>query len=314
MTELPAGYAFQAPAAGDVDAVGAMLVADQLAAGFRPTLDAAFVRQVWSRPDFDLGSDAWVVIDVTGTVVAYGQIMREEPSIVGSWGVVHLEHRGLGIGTSMLDRIEGRAATLFADVASPRFRHSITAGDRPAEAILRDRGMQPIRHFWHMQLDLAGPLDPGAAPDGIEIGGIRPTDDLKAIHAVLEAAFVDDPSGPPDPFDQWAERHLASPTYDPTLWLLARDGDVAVGVLIGSAGDDGGWVDWLAVLDSHRGRGIAMALLRRSFAMLAERGVAYVLLNVDAENVTGATRVYERAGMRVVNRWDLWERRSLEAG
>jgi GNAT superfamily N-acetyltransferase len=314
MTELPAGYAFQAPAAGDVDAVGAMLVADQLAAGFQPTLDAAFVRQMWRRPDFDLGSDAWVVIDVTRTVVAYGQIMREEPSIVGSWGVVHVEHRGLGIGTSMLDRIEGRAATLFVDVESPRFRHSITAGDRPAEAILRDRGMQPIRHFWHMQLDLAGPLDPGAAPDGIEIGGIRPADDLKAIHAVLEAAFVDDPSGPPDPFDQWAERHLASPTYDPTLWLLARDGDVPVGVLIGSAGDDGGWVDWLAVLDSHRGRGIAMALLRSAFAMLAERGVAHVLLNVDAENVTGATRVYERAGMRVVNRWDLWERRSLQAG
>lgn len=314
MTDLPAGYAFRAPAAADVDAVGTMLVADQLAAGFQPTLDAAFVRQAWSRPDFDPAADAWVVIDGTGTAVAYGQVRREEPDIVGSWGVVHLEHRGLGIGTSMLDRIEARAATLFADVESPRFRHSITAGDRPAESILRDRGMRPIRHFWHMRLDLAGPLEPGSAPDGIEIGGIGPADDLKAIHAVLEAAFVDDPSGHPDPFDQWAEGQLASPTYDPTLWLLACDGDVPVGVLIASAGDDGGWVDWLAVLVSHRGRGIAMALLRRSFAMLAERGMDHVLLNVDAENVTGATAVYERAGMRVVNRWDLWERPPLEAG
>ena len=33
-----------------------------------------------------------------------------------------------------------------------------------------------------------------------------------------------------------------------------------------------------------------------------------VMVNVDAENVTGATAVYERAGMRVVNAWDLWER------
>ena len=33
-----------------------------------------------------------------------------------------------------------------------------------------------------------------------------------------------------------------------------------------------------------------------------------MLLNVDADNPTGATALYERAGMRVVNRWDLWER------
>jgi ribosomal protein S18 acetylase RimI-like enzyme len=51
-----------------------------------------------------------------------------------------------------------------------------------------------------------------------------------------------------------------------------------------------------------------MALLRRSFAMFAGRGVRRVILNVDAGNATGATALYERAGMRVVNRWDLWER------
>ena len=33
-----------------------------------------------------------------------------------------------------------------------------------------------------------------------------------------------------------------------------------------------------------------------------------MILNVDAENSTGATALYERAGMRVINRWDLWER------
>jgi hypothetical protein len=33
-----------------------------------------------------------------------------------------------------------------------------------------------------------------------------------------------------------------------------------------------------------------------------------VLLNVDAENPTGATALYERVGMRIVKRWDLWDR------
>ena len=57
-----------------------------------------------------------------------------------------------------------------------------------------------------------------------------------------------------------------------------------------------------------RGRGAGVALLHRSFATFAGRGVRRVILNVDAENSTGATALYERAGMRVINRWDVWER------
>jgi mycothiol synthase len=71
-----------------------------------------------------------------------------------------------------------------------------------------------------------------------------------------------------------------------------------VGALIASVSDDRGWVDVLGVLAPWRGRGIAGALLRRSFATFAGRGLRQVLLSVDAENPTGATRLYERVGMR----------------
>ena len=58
----------------------------------------------------------------------------------------------------------------------------------------------------------------------------------------------------------------------------------------------------------RRGRGAGEALLRRSFALFAGRGIRRVLLAVDAENATGATALYERVGMRVVGRFDWWER------
>jgi mycothiol synthase len=306
--DLPAGYQFRAPTPDDLTGVADVLIADQRAAGAEPVLDAFFIQQVWSRTDFDLDADAWVVTDVAGTVIAYGQVRQEEPDVVGSWGVVLPGHRGRGIGAALLDRIEGRASVLLAGVSSPRFRHSMTAGDRGAVALLLARGLRPIHHNWHMQIELAGSIEPGPAPDGIEIGEIEPSDDLRAIHTVLEEAFATDPEDHPGPFDRWAEEHTSSPSYDPTLWLIARDGGVPVGALIGSAGGDRGWVDWLAVLASHRGRGVGSALLRRSFAVFAARGLRRVALNVDAENVTGATAVYERAGMRVVNRWDRWER------
>lgn len=306
--DLPAGYELRSPTSNDLDAAADVLIADQREDGVEPVLDADFLGQAWSRTGFDLAADAWAVTDGAGTIVAYGQVRLEEPDVVGSWGVVHPEHRGRGVGPALLDRIEARASELLAGVPSPRFRHSINGRDRAAAAMVRTRGLGPVRHFWHMQVDLNGPIAPGPAPEGIAIREVQPPDDLGATHAVLEAAFAEDWGDHPGPYDRWAEEEARSPSYDPTLWLLARDAREPVGALTASAGDDGGSVDWLAVVASHRGRGIGTALLRRSFATFAARGLRRVNVNVDAENPTRATAVYERVGMRVVNRWDLWER------
>jgi ribosomal protein S18 acetylase RimI-like enzyme len=51
-----------------------------------------------------------------------------------------------------------------------------------------------------------------------------------------------------------------------------------------------------------RGRGLGLALTRTAFARFWALGERRVALGVDAENPTGATRLYERAGM-----YRLWE-------
>ena len=50
-------------------------------------------------------------------------------------------------------------------------------------------------------------------------------------------------------------------------------------------------------------RQIGLALLREGFRRLAGRGETVAALGVDSENPTGATRLYERAGMRISIRW-----------
>lgn len=305
--DLPAGYALGAPTQNDLDAVATVVIADELNDGGQIVLGADFVQGEWSRVG-DLATDAWVAVDGTGAIVGYGQVVLEEPDIVQSWGVVHPEHRGRGIGTSLLDRIEERASELVATPSALRLRHAINAGDAAAAAMLHSRGLGPVHHFWHMQIDLVASSPPGRSPEGIEIGGIEPPDDLAVVHAVLDEAFIDDRSHHPAPFDRWVEEETGGPMYDPTLWLLARAGAMPVGALTASAAEDRGWVDYLAVLASHRGHGIGSALLRRSFALFADRGIERVLVSVDAQNPTGATAVYEGVGMRTVNRWDRWER------
>jgi ribosomal protein S18 acetylase RimI-like enzyme len=57
-----------------------------------------------------------------------------------------------------------------------------------------------------------------------------------------------------------------------------------------------------------RRRGLAEALLHRSFAELYARGKRRVGLGVDADNVTGALRLYERVGMRAVRRYGIWQK------
>ena len=59
-----------------------------------------------------------------------------------------------------------------------------------------------------------------------------------------------------------------------------------------------GWLDHVSVRRPWRRRGLASALIAESLRALADAGMTDAALGVDAENPSGALRVYENLGFR----------------
>lgn len=69
-----------------------------------------------------------------------------------------------------------------------------------------------------------------------------------------------------------------------------------------------GWIFGLGVRRPWRRRGLGLALLRHCLGALYDRGKRRVGLGVDAQSPTGATRLYEKAGMSVYRRNGIYEK------
>jgi mycothiol synthase len=302
---LPAGYSSRPATWDDLDAVVALVNAcDRADVGFEEPV-REHLEEDWRMPAFHLASGTLMVHAEDGTLAAYAQASSLNPSLsLDGLGSVHPDHRRRGLGAALVDWIEDRAAA----VGTPKLYNGVSSTDEPANRLLKRRGYAHVRTFWHMQIDLGSPV-PTTPPAGIEIRPYRLDADAKAVFDAIEEAFQDHWGYEPYPFDHHVER---MGRVDPRLAPLATEDEEVVGVAVGRRVEGAGWIDVVAVRRAWRGRGIAKALLLRSFEGFAELGVGSVLLNVDSENPTGATRLYEKAGMRERRSFHLFEKHLRE--
>lgn len=181
--------------------------------------------------------------------------------------------------------------------------------------------MMLVRHYWRMVIDLdSSPITP-VWPEGIQVVTYAEAGDLMAVFRAIHDAFRDHWGFVEQPeeeefkhFQHWVE---TDEEFDPTLWFLAMDGDEISGASLCRASSyddpDMGWVSNLGVRRAWRRQGLALALLHHSFAVLQQHGRLRVGLGVDAANLTGATKLYEKAGMHVARQSDAYEK-VLRAG
>lgn len=259
----------------------------------------------WTDERFDPRRDSWLVRTPDGTAVAFGYVVVESASAQDAFGIVDPSHHGRGVGGFLIDAMEARADERAGD--HPVLRFSASADDAPAQDLALGRGFRLVRRFVHMERSLTD-LPEAPVPDGVTIAVYERGRDDHALFDAKEAAFAGHFGHEPDDFERWLRRLESMETFSPDGVFIAWQGDGALGLVDTFRAGDVGWIAELGVRPEARGRGIGSALLVRGFERLASLGLERARLNVDAENETGAVRLYERHGMTVRREWRVYEK------
>jgi mycothiol synthase len=311
----PAGWSVRAPRRDDVDRVVELLNArsQKLYGENQSTRES--VESWWGKQGLDLERDLLLALDARGAVSGLAFVADEgEP------------HASRGCSASVRPRYEEntqlwdallawalRRAMELVPCAPNEIRVAATAQaaaeDVVRRAALKRAGFKTVRIENHMRIDLAAPAAEAQWPTGISVRAADLEADLPAIVALYRESwrdhwgFVERPHA--DVLATFvSEIESRCGPIDPSLWFLAIEGDEVIGMSLGIPGlmDDptGGYIYQLGVRPAWRKRGVALALLHHTFAEFGRRGFVAVELDVDSQSLTGAMRVYERAGMRGV--------------
>jgi mycothiol synthase len=306
----PDGITIRPPTLDDAPAVVDLINACSIAAGGAPDFALHRLLQGWSGGDLALDTDAWVAVAPDGMIVGYEEAqLAEEGAPIELDGYVHPDFKGRGVGTYLLRLAEARVRAGSPGSGATRLRATIESTNHAAQQLFAAEGYTAIRHFWRLELELSESPPAPVWPAGIAVRSFVPGRDQRATHAALDEAMADHWDHTPIPFEDWKRIMLGRFDFDPALWFLATDGDQIAGVaLCFDNAEHGGWVRNLGVRPRWRRCGLGLALLRHAFGAFYARGRQRVGLAVDSQSLTGATRLYERAGMHVAERYDTCEK------
>jgi mycothiol synthase len=323
-TKAPAGLRLR-PYAGEADIpIIAKIVNSELehdGVPFRVSEADLAARHRYPSEMFDAFRDV-TIAEIDGIPVASGERSWVDTTLEAFReyrcdGAVLPEWRHRGVGTALLTENIRQAMELSRthETDRPRILGSWTSDRQDgAHALLRKFGYQEVRWFFEMTRALDEPIADVPLPDGLEV---RPVTSamLRDIWTADVEAFQDHWGGF-DSSEASYKRFIEEPSFDPSLWVIAYDGnEVAAGVINAIEKDENemlgvkrGWLHSVFTRRNWRKRGLANALIARSLVKIRDRGMDTGILGVDAANPTGALGLYERNGFVVAERSTAWRR------
>lgn len=329
------GFVWRSVSVGDAEAMADLNAAVREADGVGDIRSATEMAAVFKDdgrpvPPAFFGVFAGECLAALGALVARRRPAPEHR--MQFWGMVHPDFRRRGLGTELVSLAIREAPELHARTT---FSHSPLElamdlyDDVPGHSQLAaDTGFEIWRSSYEMirdlpwdPADLSGPLSgsaTGRLDDGLEIVGFdqRYVDELRDAHI---AAFVLDHPGATCPTPELWRRRFTNATFRPDLSCFVRDRQThtIAGYLLANHSEEDAWASGkrdvhlmtIATRREYRRRGVAGSLIHTALTEAVKQGFDTASLDVDAENPTGAVRVYERAGFRVLHKCSAYIRK-----
>ncbi|MGL3807407.1 GNAT family N-acetyltransferase [Paeniglutamicibacter sp. R2-26] len=252
-----------------------------------------------------------------------GQQLREGLSRASITGGVHIDYRGRGVGTKMMDIMESRAmekseqlhpgAPVAADMWGNAPGHS-------AGVLAESRGYAPARYFQDMSVTVERFQE--SVTDLGKSGSLSvfPYSDewAEEIRRLDNEAFADHWGSTPKSAEEWDAMTSARTFRAERSRILAEDqpggcGPTALAYVLSSE-----WVPnelYIARVGTARharGNGYAGAMMSEVIAAALADGFVEVGLSVDAQSPTGAVGLYERLGFTITRTGTMYRKTILQ--
>jgi mycothiol synthase len=265
-----------------------------------------------------------IFAEMKGEVIGFGRVWWILKSD-GTWTYFHFamllpKWRGKGIRRTMLLHNEHRLREIAEDHPRDKSRVFETwAADTETdwESLVIAHGYKPTRYLFEMVRPNLDDIPDMPMPEGLEVRPAK-TEHYRKIWDAAGEAFQDH-WGATEWRDEWFQMWQEKPIFNPKLWQVAWDGDEVAGMILNFIHEEEnkefnrerGYTEEISVRRPWRRRGLARALLARSLKVLKDHGMTEAALAVDAENISGALKLYENMGFRTVKRHTTF-RKSLD--
>lgn len=145
----------------------------------------------WHAANFQLKTDAWVIVTKKGQVVSYAEVRQHTLGQFTMLLHVHPDYRSRGIGTLLIWLIEERARQQMLDIREDTrisLGTTISSLNHSARQLLEREGYTRIHHFWRLLIDM------GAVAEQAYRGKLR-VDMVVDAHNTTETVPVQQPTG-----------------------------------------------------------------------------------------------------------------------
>lgn len=235
----------------------------------------------------------YIAEDEQGRIVGYGHAWRAPWSPAGTLFesiIVDTDKRRLGIGGALYETLEA----YVRKVGAGSVVYEVRDNDPDSQRFAAARGFETERHQFESLIELAHyrPVEePEPAASGIRFATLRDIPGEEAERALYELhrqTHADIPGAEEEFmwYSEWRKWAVDRKDFDPSLVLLALDGQRPVGAveLIAVPATQSLYNEYTCVDREYRSRGIASALKRRSIAEAMKRGCRYIRTHNDSLN------------------------------